>query len=149
MASFILSAFADEAASSLDGQISALLANGIYHIEPRNIDGRGILDYSEEELKKIKEKLDAASIKVNSIGSPIGKYNIEDPDQRSNLDLLHWEHRVLATDHQYCRGPGVGTAYMPMNGAWNLLSSGSASCICGGGAVGCTQALNQPSVLML
>ena len=78
MASFILSAFADEAASSLDGQISALLANGIYHIEPRNIDGRGILDYSEEELKKIKEKLDAASIKVNSIGSPIGKYNIED-----------------------------------------------------------------------
>ena len=38
MAKFILSAFADEAAESLDGQIEALLSNGIYQIEPRNID---------------------------------------------------------------------------------------------------------------
>ena len=78
MAKFILSAFADEAASTLDGQISALLQNGIYHIEPRNIEGRGILDYTEDELKEIKSKLDKNGIKVNSIGSPIGKYKIED-----------------------------------------------------------------------
>ena len=78
MAKFILSAFADEAGSSLDEQISALLANGIYHIEPRNIAGRGILDYSSEELSAIKEKLSENGIKVGSLGSPIGKYNIED-----------------------------------------------------------------------
>ena len=78
MAEFILSAFADEAATTLDGQIEALIENGIYHIEPRNIDGRGILDYSIEELVEIKKKLDLSGIKVNSLGSPIGKYNIED-----------------------------------------------------------------------
>ncbi len=78
MARFILSAFADEAASSLDGQISALLKNGIYHIEPRNIDGKGILEYTEAELRDIKRKLDENGIKVNSLGSPIGKYKIED-----------------------------------------------------------------------
>ena len=78
MAEFILSAFADEAASTLSGQISALTENGIYHIEPRNIDGRGILDYSEDELLNIKKQLDENGIKVNSIGSPIGKYKIED-----------------------------------------------------------------------
>ena len=78
MAKFILSAFADEAGSTLDEQINALLANGIYHIEPRNIDGKGILEHSEEELTEIKKALDANGIKVNSLGSPIGKYNIED-----------------------------------------------------------------------
>lgn len=78
MAKFILSAFADEASPSLSGQINALIQNGIYHIEPRNIDGRGILEHSEEELFAIKKELDANGIKVNSLGSPIGKYKIED-----------------------------------------------------------------------
>ena len=78
MARFILSAFADEAGSSLDEQISALKKNGIYHIEPRNIAGKGILEYSEDELLKIKCALDENGIKVGSLGSPIGKYNIED-----------------------------------------------------------------------
>ena len=78
MAKFVLSAFADEAGSTLDEQIAALLENGIYFIEPRNIDGRGILEHQESELKSIKERLDAVGIKVNSLGSPIGKYKIED-----------------------------------------------------------------------
>ena len=78
MARFILSAFADEAGTSLDEQISALLSNGIYHIEPRNIGGKGILEHTEEELKEIKARLDENGIKVGSLGSPIGKYNIED-----------------------------------------------------------------------
>lgn len=77
MAKFVLSAFADEAGSSLSEQIAALKRNGIRYIEPRNIDGRGILTYSDEELKEIKKSLDEAGIKVNSLGSPIGKYPIE------------------------------------------------------------------------
>jgi sugar phosphate isomerase/epimerase len=76
MAEFILSAFADEAGNSLDEQIAALNGNGIRYIEPRNIDGKGILDHTEESLASIKERLDAAGIKVGSLGSPIGKYDI-------------------------------------------------------------------------
>ncbi len=76
MAEFILSAFADEAGNSLDEQIAALKENGIHYIEPRNIDGKGILDHSEESLASIKAKLDENGIRVGSLGSPIGKYDI-------------------------------------------------------------------------
>ncbi len=79
MARFILSAFADEAGSSLDEQIAALKENGIDYIEPRNIGGKSVIDLSDGELAEIKEKLDRSGIKVSSLGSPIGKYNIEDP----------------------------------------------------------------------
>jgi sugar phosphate isomerase/epimerase len=78
MAKFVLSAFADEAGSSLDEQIQALKDNEIDYIEPRNIDGKGILTLSDEELIAIKKKLDENGIKVNSLGSPIGKYPIGD-----------------------------------------------------------------------
>lgn len=78
MAQFILSAFADEAAADLKGQIAALKRNGIDCIEIRNIDGKCVIDYSEEEISAFKAELDAAGIRVSSLGSPIGKYEITD-----------------------------------------------------------------------
>ena len=77
MAKFILSAFADEAGSTLSEQIAALKDNGIDFIEPRNIGGKGIITLSDEELSEIKSELDKNGIKVNSLGSPIGKYPID------------------------------------------------------------------------
>ena len=77
MARFVLSAFADEAGASLSQQISALKDNSIKYIEPRNIDGKGILELSDEELLYVRNQLEQNGIKVNSIGSPIGKYRIE------------------------------------------------------------------------
>lgn len=79
MAKFILSAFADEAADGLDEQIEALLANGIFQIEPRSINGKGVLTLSEEELSEVSKKLTDAGIGVYSLGSPIGKYPIDEP----------------------------------------------------------------------
>ena len=76
MAEFVLSAFADEAGDSLDEQIAALVGNGIRYIEPRNIDRVGVLNHTEESLAAIKAKLDENGIKVGSLGSPIGKYDI-------------------------------------------------------------------------
>lgn len=78
MASFFFSAFADEAADSLDGQIASLKRNGIGYIEPRFIDKKGILTLTEDELIEMKKALDAEGIKVGSLGSPIGKYPVED-----------------------------------------------------------------------
>lgn len=78
MAIFTLSAFADEAGATLAEQIAALKENGITYIEPRSIDEKGILDLSEEELTAVAEELRNNGIKVNSLGSPIGKFNIED-----------------------------------------------------------------------
>ena len=79
MAEFVLSAFADEAADSLSGQIEALLENGIGYIEPRNIDGTPILRHTNARLREIKYALDSSGIKVGSLGSPIGKYPITEP----------------------------------------------------------------------
>ena len=79
MARFVLSAFADEAGSTLPEQIAALRDNEIEYIEPRKINGKGILSFSNAEIIEIKKVLDENGIKVNSLGSPIGKYPIDSP----------------------------------------------------------------------
>ncbi len=79
MAKFVFSAFADEAGTTLAEQISALKDNGIPYIEPRNIDGKPILTLTEDELRAVKSELDKNGIKVNSLGSPIGKFPIDEP----------------------------------------------------------------------
>ena len=42
MARFLYSAFSDEAADSIDGQIAACKANGVTHMELRGVDGKNI-----------------------------------------------------------------------------------------------------------
>ena len=78
MAQFILSAFADEASKDLDRQIGALLRNRIACLEPRSVDG-AVLDKTDDEVREIRRKLDAAGLGVSAFGSPIGKYSIEEP----------------------------------------------------------------------
>jgi len=78
MARFLFSAFSDEAAGGLEGQIAACKANGITHMELRGIDGKNISDFTAEEAKALKKKLDAAGMKVSSIGSHYGKLDIGD-----------------------------------------------------------------------
>ena len=77
MASFIISAFADEASDDLALQIEALKRNGLGYIEPRNANGN-IIKKSDQELFEIANQLDSAGIKVSSLGSPIGKFKIDD-----------------------------------------------------------------------
>ncbi len=71
-----LCAFSDEAAPSLDGQIAALKRNNIPYMEMRGVDGKNVTELTLEEAKEVKAKLDAGGIKVWSIGSPIGKVDI-------------------------------------------------------------------------
>ena len=100
MAKFTFSAFADEAGSTLAEQIAALRENGIGFIEPRNIDGKGILTLTEDELFRVRKELDENGIRVNSLGSPIGKYDIDAPleehlkDFKKALRACH----ILGTD---------------------------------------------------
>ena len=87
MAKFVFSAFADEAGSTIEEQIAALKENGIGYIEPRKINGKGILQLSNDELAQIKKQLDENGIKVNSLGSPIGKYDITLPFEDHLVDF--------------------------------------------------------------
>jgi len=78
MPKIIFSAFADEYSQNFDEQIEVLLNNNISLIELRNIDGKGLADFSFEEIQEFKNKLDKAHIKVSAIGSPLGKIDITD-----------------------------------------------------------------------
>lgn len=79
MTDFIISAFADEAADSLEGQIAALKRNGLTHIETRNIDKKCIIDAEYKRLKQIAEQFDESGIDVSAIASPIGKIRVDEP----------------------------------------------------------------------
>ena len=78
MAKFILSAFADEADALLSGQIEALKEAGIAGVELRGVDGKNVKDLTEDEAREVRAKLDAAGIKVTSMGSPFGKIGVKD-----------------------------------------------------------------------
>ena len=72
-----LCAFADEAESSLVGQIAALKRNNIPYLELRSIAGKNVKDFSLEEAKEYAKILTENGIAVWSIGSPIGKVGID------------------------------------------------------------------------
>lgn len=78
MANFILSAFADEADKNVTGQIAALKANNITHIEPRGIDGVNISEITEAKAKELRKIFDDNGIGVSALGSPFGKIGIKD-----------------------------------------------------------------------
>ena len=82
-----LSAFADEADSTLSGQIEALRRNGVGYVELRGINGTGIAKITEEDAREYKKQLDEGGIAVWSIGSPIGKIKITD-DLDAHMELL-------------------------------------------------------------
>lgn len=78
MGKFIISGFADEIAPELDKQMTVLKKLGIGFAELRGIDGKNVSDYTAEEMKTVKKRLDKGGIRVSSIGSPIGKIGIDD-----------------------------------------------------------------------
>lgn len=81
-----LCAFADESADRIEGQIEALKRNGISLLEIRNVNGKNVMDLTDDEAKEIRAKLDEAGIKVWSIGSPIFKKDIALPEEAHLAD---------------------------------------------------------------
>lgn len=72
-----LSAFADEYAKDLSEQIEGLKRNGISLLELRSIGDKGVADFTDEEAERYYEELKANGISVWSIGSPLGKVDID------------------------------------------------------------------------
>ena len=70
-------AFADEASPNIDEQIIAMKKNGLDGLEIRNVDGENVSSISLEKAEEVKAKMDAAGLKIWSIGSPIGKIMID------------------------------------------------------------------------
>lgn len=79
-------AFADEASPWMQEQITAMKENEVDGLEIRNVDKVNVADISDRKAREIKKRMDEANLKVWSIGSPIGKIDIEKDDF-----LLHIE----------------------------------------------------------
>ena len=89
----IVSGFADEIDPQLDVQLKVVKELGMEYICLRAADGKGIADYTVEEFKEsILPRLKARRVKVSSLGSPIGKIDIDDEaayeKQLAQLDTL-------------------------------------------------------------
>ena len=86
MAKYILSAFADEYSDDLVEQCKGMKSLGIEYIEIRHANGKSIADMTYEDLKENIKVLDYYGMKINSVGSPLGKIKIDD-DFSKHLDL--------------------------------------------------------------
>lgn len=73
-----LSAFTDEAADSIDGQIEAALTAKLKLVDLRKVSKVNITELPIDDAKSIRDKLDAAGLGVGMFGSPIGKIDIAD-----------------------------------------------------------------------
>lgn len=77
MAKLIMSAFADEYSKDFLAQLKALNGFGIDYIEVRGVNGKNISELSKAEVAEIATQLKDYGVKVSSIGSPLGKVDIE------------------------------------------------------------------------
>jgi len=73
-----LSGFADEIDLDPKIQFATLNDLGITHVEFRSAWGTNVLDLTDEQIDEVAALLAAHGLSVSSIGSPIGKINIED-----------------------------------------------------------------------
>ncbi len=111
---FRLAAFADEADSRLDGQISAMKENGVEYLEIRGIDGENISDITADKVRDIRARLDAAGLSVWSLGSPFGKIGITE-DFEPHLDKF--KHGLELADILAAGRIRIFSFYVPRDNA--------------------------------
>jgi len=76
-AGWVLSAFADEAGESAGEQLAALRKAGLDWIDLRNVDGYNVSDLPLADARRLRQRLDAAGVRVGMLGSPIGKCSLD------------------------------------------------------------------------
>lgn len=103
MAKFIVSGFADEASMLLDEQMDVMERHGAKFIEPRGVDGKNVIAYTEQEAGELYKRMSARGFGVSAIGSPIGKVSIEEPFEAHFEAFLHTLKIAQALHAPYIR----------------------------------------------
>lgn len=91
-----LFAFADEASPMIDQQIAAMKRNGLNGLEIRGVDGTNVSEIPLGKAKEVRDKLDDAGLITWSIGSPIGKIDIEKDDFAAHVEKF--KHTLQIAD---------------------------------------------------
>lgn len=110
-----ISGFADEISMQFSDQLRVVNELGMRYVCIRTVDGESIAEYTPQKAEeKLKPALLEAGIGVSSLGSPIGKVNIDDEaafqKQLEQLESLCGVCRVLN-----CRYIRVFSFFMPKN----------------------------------
>jgi sugar phosphate isomerase/epimerase len=92
-----IAAITDEFSPTLAKAIPVMKEIGMTAAELRVVDGKNILDLNDDELKRSKEALDAAGLRVISIASPLLKCVLPNAPE---LDV-RFEHDVFASKHTF------------------------------------------------
>lgn len=108
-----ISGFADEIAVDFEEQLKTVTELGMHYISLRSANGKGIADYTVDEVRdQLVPLMDRHGVKVSSIGSPIGKVGIADEEgfekQLDQLETLCQVCELLG-----CRFIRIFSFYMP------------------------------------
>ncbi len=95
-----LSAFSDEAGASFEEQLKALNRNNIPYTELRSVDGKEAMELSISQAKEYRKKFEDGGVKVWSVGSFIGK---------DNIDEINIDEYVESAKHLYGIAKELGT----------------------------------------
>ena len=74
---FRISCFADEISPDINEQARVMKRLGIKYVELRSVNKKNVLDFTNDEANDIKNVFSENGISVSSIGSPIGKVDID------------------------------------------------------------------------
>lgn len=90
-----IAAITDEFSPNLETALEAMKPIGMTGAELRVIDGKNIMNLSDDELKRVKDTLDSRGFEVISIASPVLKCvlpNAPDVDTRFQQDIFASKH---------------------------------------------------------
>jgi sugar phosphate isomerase/epimerase len=82
-----LSGFIDEISPDLGEQLALAAELGLGFVELRSVWDTNLLDLNASQLERVRRELDAAGVRVSSIGSPIGKIPIGE-DNSAHLERM-------------------------------------------------------------
>lgn len=109
----MISGFSDEISSDFTKQLETVTKLGMHYISLRSADGKGIAEYTVEEVKEqLLPKLTSFGVKVSSLGSPIGKIGIED-EEGFQAQLLQLETLCKICRLLDCRYIRMFSFYIP------------------------------------
>lgn len=110
MTNFKLFAFADEASKQMDGQVAAMLRNGLDGLEIRGVDGTNVSNIPLEKAKEVRRMMDDNGLQVWSVGSPIGKVKL-DGDFQDHLEC--YRHTLNIANILGSKNIRLFSFYMP------------------------------------
>ena len=105
--------FADEASPLIDGQIQAMKRNHLDGLEIRNVDNINVADITLEKARAVRKKLEDNNLCVWSVGSPIGKIDIEKDNFVEHLEKF--KHVLDITNELHAENIRLFSFYMPEN----------------------------------